>query len=733
LKTMLRSLTFSDFGPFEGTKTFNFDGPGTYAICASNGQGKSHVVLGAKMTSSPSCRLDKPMGAYINGLGLKARSAKVVAVYRVGDEDLEVTRKITYKKLPPEEELKELLAAGGVPDAGGSWGVKYKGESIRSSSDVTELLVSLFGVENTIQEDAVFVMQNKAGEVIDATPAARSKIMQYLSGAEICQKTADIAQRKLANLHVVDRSEELDEKEEKLENLTLQIADLESSIADLRGNTIQDSDIEQTRRRLTISEEAKARVSEYPIVKKQLADLEAEQAKKQEARDAKQSECESLNEDLDALGDQVVAARKYIASHEANMSLVSQYNRLLGQIEDLEKEADGHLTPEEPPVPREDIETYEDAVAGLERIVSNAHDFLKVFESTGSCPTCGSTPENVGELIVAKKQDIDDNEPKLRTSKADLSDLRNRWSKYDSDAASYKEWQAGWNSRVSTTADQLEKLGEIPDVDEGKLKEAQELVDAYSTGADQMEALSKDVAALGTSLTNLAIDISATGVQVSELAAASEKVLHPDEISRMEALLTAHKESTEALSLAEGTLAAKNDQLEELEREVKNLRESQAKNANKLKVQEFLESIKSVMHHSAIPHDRALVYLESMNSLMNDYCSVLHAPFGLFVDPETQYFLGQSGGSVSPAYQLSGGQRTLAAWAWHLSLYDKHGSQVGFMFMDEPTTGLDSSNLSNVGDAVRHLTKYCHGSGMQFIMVTHEESLASVFDKVVRI
>jgi len=152
-------------------------------------------------------------------VGLGAKSAKIVVMYDIDGEELEVSRTITLSKLPAEDELREMLARNEVPKAGGRWSVKYKGNTLKSTSDAAEMLSSLFGVDNRVQEDSIFVMQNKAGEIIQATPATRSKDMQFLSGAEICQKAADVAQRKLSNMHVVDRSEELAEKQEKLCNL----------------------------------------------------------------------------------------------------------------------------------------------------------------------------------------------------------------------------------------------------------------------------------------------------------------------------------------------------------------------------------------------------------------------------------------------------------------------------------------------------------------------------------
>jgi len=75
----------------------------------------------------------------------------------------------------------------------------------------------------------------------------------------------------------------------------------------------------------------------------------------------------------------------------------------------------------------------------------------------------------------------------------------------------------------------------------------------------------------------------------------------------------------------------------------------------------------------------------------------------------------------------------LAAWAFHLAEYEKHGGEFGLICMDEPTVNLSDSNISHVTEVVEYLNRYCAASGLQYIMVTHEPAVAGCFSNVMEL
>ena len=60
------------------------------------------------------------------------------------------------------------------------------------------------------------------------------------------------------------------------------------------------------------------------------------------------------------------------------------------------------------------------------------------------------------------------------------------------------------------------------------------------------------------------------------------------------------------------------------------------------------------------------------------------------------------------------------------------GSDVGMMFLDEPTAGLDESNIEYFREALQLLAAKVRGR-QQVVIITHATELQSTFDQVVSI
>lgn len=733
MKALIESVELTDFGPFEGKQKFEFDGPGTYAVCASNGSGKSHVILGAKITTGPSSKLAKPLGAYVNRYGFGSKSAKIRTKYAVGDKALDVTRTITLKLPDTQAELTEILQMGKMPDASSRWSAKYDGQSHKSASDVAELVNGLFGLAGTTQEDAVFVLQNQAGRILHETPSVRSKELQILSGADVCQKAADLAQRKLANLNVVDRQPEIDELQDELNNLVIKLAELDRTIDELEKTGMSDQEADQLAERLREARGAREAANK-------LLEIDEALAAHRKSRDIVKSEITALELDLrlklDTLESKKATyeqARAYLAAQSANRSLYEQRQKLMAALTEAENEPNSHPEPAKPQTPRGVIAELEAELQELESNMAAARKFLETFERTGMCPTCGSKPQNVDELVTKNKTYADQHAPLLDELRKTLRAVREAWSDYDRACEGHTVWKTQWLKRVDSLSRDYDNLKHVAPVDEEEIKRCQQVAREYEDLESSVRVTEGNVVEKEKTLAYIDSQIENEIARSRECSAEVDRAMPPEELEKKQQVLMDNKALQTQLSETRGNRTALDSQIKSLHTKIETLKEKQEQVAKQVKAREFLEGLKAVMHHSAIPHDRAVLYLESLNAGMQEYCKILHAPFELFVDPDTQHFMAQTEDGIVPAYQLSGGQSTLAAWAWHLSLYEKHGSQVGFIFMDEPTTGLDEANLDNVGEAVQRLTSYCQGAGLQFVMVTHEASLASVFDRVIRI
>lgn len=729
MKAMLNELRLTNFGPFQGEKIIKFSGPGTYAVCASNGKGKSHVVTAAKIAAAPTSTLDKPMGAYVYGNGLAGvTSAKIHAEFDFGGEPLSVTKSFSLSAMP-EEELRALLDHGDMPKCGSKVQVTFRGETIKSASDASELLTSLFGIENKVQEDAVFILQNKAGEIIQVPPSVRSKAMQFLCGAEICQKAADSAQRRLGTIKVIDRRAEITAKEGSISTLQTRINTDTASMTALKAAKVSAADVTGIRSELTASFIGHRAATMVQTLTAELAKLTKDLQLITHLHMTTGMTAITVRDDLAAKAAEVVEARKALASAEANVSLVKQKKALLSLVDELEKEPESHAAPKKPAESKEKMKELAAFVTLLSDEAAVHARAVTTFSKSERCPTCGMKPENRQQLLDEHTKKYNEFNAELTKTKAEFDALSAAWSKYDVESSRYASWMEGWQKRITNVTEQLSGLGNVEEVQPHG--DAVVIVKAYEAAERELRKLEAEIASAEQSMVHLQKSIDDKKQRMADEAELAKDALDDEQEQKLKVQLQEIEGQAETVARLEGALNANRSALETANDELARLQADQAAGEVKLKQIEFLEGIKSVMHHSAVPHDRAIAYLNHMNKLMANYCEILHAPFTLFVDQESHTFMQQMNGAVRPAYQLSGGQFTIASWAWHLALYEKHGSSVGFIFMDEPTVGLDDANLSNIGEAVSHLAKYCRGSGLQFIMVTHERDLASVFDEVI--
>lgn len=733
MRATLKELRLTDFGPLQGEKIIKFGGPGTYAICAPNGKGKSHIIQAAKIAAVPGTTLDKPMGAYVYGNGAQGvTKAQVHAEFDFGGEPLSVTRTFSLAAIE-DQELAEVLARGEMPKAGSKTNVKWKGEAIKATADASELLTTLLGIDNKVQEDAVFVNQNQAGEILRIPPSARSKALQFLCGAEVCQKAADTAQRKLSMIKVVDRKVEIEAKTLKLAELDAQIKVDEGKLAALIGVQLDKAAVDAIRQRLEDSSQAQRSSTRITQIDETIArlthDIKTASLSLKGLQDCLELVKQELTPEFMAKAEEAI---KTLASAEANASIDRQRLALYKLMADLEAEPDVHRPPAKPDKAESNLEILTEKIGVVRAEKFTALGTINTFKSSEKCPTCGLKPTNRAELIADNEAKLQVVGPRLDEYVKEEADLRSQWTKFHTDVQRHKDWEASWAKRVENVTAQLSTLGTVGAAaqDTDKVKE---VVEAYKLLQAEAQRVEREQLTTAQTISHLQRQLDDANTRRADESRALTGMLSPEELKRLQTQLLEHEGHITAIARLQGALGANKGTIGICREELTRLQTEQAAADVKLRQVEFLEGIKGVMHHSAIPHDRSIAYLQHLNTLMAQYCEILHAPFTLSIDPETQQFMQSMNGQLRPIYQLSGGQFTIASWAWHLSLYEKHGAAVGFLFMDEPTVGLDDVNLSNVGEAVEHLAKFCRGSGLQFVMVTHERDLASVFDEVISI
>ncbi len=131
---------------------------------------------------------------------------------------------------------------------------------------------------------------------------------------------------------------------------------------------------------------------------------------------------------------------------------------------------------------------------------------------------------------------------------------------------------------------------------------------------------------------------------------------------------------------------------------------------------------KELLAHAQLAFDRA--FSRFFASLVDD--PALTARTDASFTPEVT-----SGGEVTPAEALSGGERTSLALAFRLALADVVRSlgqvRLETLLLDEPTDGFSSEQVVRMGELLEELAL------PQVIVVSHESQLTGIADRTVRV
>ena len=109
------------------------------------------------------------------------------------------------------------------------------------------------------------------------------------------------------------------------------------------------------------------------------------------------------------------------------------------------------------------------------------------------------------------------------------------------------------------------------------------------------------------------------------------------------------------------------------------------------------------------------------------------SPFRVEVGEDLSFIAVKPDGRREKAERLSGGQKMLLALAFRFAVNKLLAGDVGMMILDEPTAGVDRTNVDNMTDILRRLSSYTKDKGRQIMIITHDETLERAFDQTIYI
>lgn len=734
-------VAMTDFGPHAGTKEFVFDSPGAVAITGANGKGKSHFIDAVMLAMN--LKTNKPLAWYVHGYGLKdVTKATVELDMLVDGEELNIHRTISLKKMTPDE-IRGKISSGGQPDVTGRFKLTYRDNTISKAEDVKNQLEALFSMGDAMR-DSVFVLQGQAGRILSQQDSERAKVFQQFSGAELCAKAYSYAGAQRENYRVVDVSGKLKQEEDRLNDLLVSRSAITEGLRGLmeqRVSAERRAEVEQQLQELQGVVRRRERDSELHT---KLLSLVSDTQRESDTLEKTVQDLRAVDGRIAEHVSEAEQVRGRLASREAYHKGHTSYLSVKSKLDDANAAiaAAQAVVLHEPELPENLVDEISEELVSMRRELASAESVIKtlgtggvcpVCENSGTCPSCGNgVGKPVAALVAGATASSSSLRPQIAEFDKNMRDLKLAWSNYrsmrlklESDRKAVESAKEMLEAQVA----QLESFAAPPaptDEDVEYLARFRELEVFKRTKEHEKINLENTLKYYAETCAGLKVELDKLVEEGIELAAPVTEGVLKDELTRGE---TVERE----IARREGELKSVDDAIRWQQAVVDRINSELGQLAKKIAVGDFLDQLRGIMHPNCIPHDRAVRYIGRLNRHLEEQASYLGLPIKVFVDPETQQFMFNKNDLVAPAHQLSGGERTMAAWAWHLALYEMHGARAGFMLMDEPTVGLDDTNLANVARVSRRLTGRCAESGRQLFLITHDPELSSSFDRVERL
>jgi exonuclease SbcC len=566
---------------------------------------------------------------------------------------------------------------------------------------VAEELMALTGLDKNLFREIVWVRQEHLKELLDITPRHRQKKLDQLfelSNYEVAW----------SGLHQFERDYNTEKKILERDADVIRIGKLEDNytkaVEEFSSITIQ---LQDAKRKLAQAES---------ILKEATANLEGleELRKETEGLQRKEIQLKTNITNIDRRGreldEQSEMSKRHLEKFEEQMEkmkIKEKSHRDILQESGLKADK----TMEELRDYLVDMEEQLRVIGGeqeaTKREMKASQNRISSLLTESKCPTClqNLTGDYKQSLLKKLQKEKTDNTKKLVKLQKSFDNLKSLHSVVDLAFSNLQQLLPRIENIKSQITEKKETLGQLSTEVEDALKQKKEL-------QRQLDEIREEIAKF----------------DVTELESARK--LQKNAFTNY---LTAEYEM-EGMEQRKGDLASRVDELKE------RLENAQNKIERKEKIEKLLEILERIRgaYRSIQPKLRSefVKYLQItvqqvLDSLVGDVGPMLN----LKIDETYSPFICSEEGYEREVSNLSGGERTLLAFAYRIGLgqlimQSRTGHGLFILLLDEPTESLgrEDGSVDRLAEAVRRLKAI-----EQIIAVTHNEAFAEKAEHVIRI
>jgi exonuclease SbcC len=566
---------------------------------------------------------------------------------------------------------------------------------------VTEELKVITGLDKTIFRELVWVRQEHLKELIDTTPRQRQKKIDDLFGLsdyedawsalQLFQHTYEVEKNILGRDVDVIRIKKLEDNYCKaVEDFSLTVSELEDA-----KTKLDNAD--------SLLADATAHLESLELLRKTTETLQRKEVQLQTNLNNIQLRFFELNE-------QNMTNNGRLEEQELQIQRLEKQQRL--QLESIEKEGLNNTKPvKELRVYLFELEEQLRTLSGKQE--ATKREMQASINKISSIITESKCPQCLQELTGEYKENLKENLQKERIeSEKLLADLQRKFENLKCH-----------HRNVSVAVLNLQQL--VPKIEDLKkqIVEKEELATIFSS---RLEEAKQEEKQLQKKLSETKKEI--TKFDLSQLDSARK--LHKNAFANH---LNARNEVI-TLERRKSDLALKVDDLKE------RLDVVQKKFERKENVSRLLEVIDRirVAYRSIQPKLRSefIIYLQrAVQKILDTLTGDVNPLLNIKIDKDYSPFISSAEGYQRDVANLSGGERTLLAFAYRIGLgqlimQSRTGHSLYMLLLDEPTESLgrEDGSVERLSEAISRLRAI-----EQIIAVTHNESFAEKADHVIRI
>jgi exonuclease SbcC len=610
------------------------------------------------------------------------------------------------------------------------------------ATDVNKAIEEQLGISKLVIDKYVFVNQWEMFQFLSQTDSERAKTFQYLCGTETATKIHKICNDYVARqkgVEIVDNSVEL---EEAIEATQQQMDYHAGRGRDAKKRILGDeqlADMKKLLKRAVQAEEAAEMIEE---TEERLGQAKHERKK---SRVRRKTVLERVTKDKSELAffddegkDTLLKSREIIENWVEYSGLGSQVTQLEEGLEALQAKYDELVEPTKDALQYVATAHHEEMVRRKGELEFQQKQDAKLLDDINMddpdeegeryCPHCQQSV--TVDHIMTVQSSYSGRVAELKAIKSDLV-----YSKqFDADL---EEFESNSTTLVDAMTKLEANLGEV----QTKLKRCpdkaahntalavvrkfEELEDRIVEGEEVIKTLDNKISKYDGRVETIEKQLSSLKDQVQDRPTDEAVVKTSTRVEQHEEMVVAHKVAVECFRDAKKNRGKLRGTLDQLKLRLK----------EKAKIRNLLETISEagdVFHWNNLPKTVSQANLELLVDDINDNLQMFNNPFYVEADQDLTFKVYFPGKSPVKAKQLSGGQKVILAIAFRAALDRVFGHDVGMMFLDEPTAGLDADNVEFFHDALQQLAKKVHGN-RQLVVITHVQELGGVFDQLVEI